>query len=87
MGFRTRTVLFASIVLLVIWYFVCGGEEIRWWILVHDAKRQGWDLSNADRYPHYGVLCPASLLGAVTLLLVCLTRAVQLVIDKKSKEI
>ena len=86
MRLRTRTLLLAAMALLVIWYFVGGGEEIRWWILVRRSARQGWDLSQADRYPHYEFLYPASLLGALILLMLCLTRGVKAVIQNKSKE-
>ncbi len=61
--------LFTIAILLLIWYFVGGKEEIQWQLVTRrQAAAAGWDLSLIDRYPHYSVLYYLSELG----LLICI---------------
>jgi hypothetical protein len=85
MRFRIRTLLFGAFGLLVVWYLAGGRTEISWWVVVHRATRSGWDLSQADRYPHYGLLYYASALGALILFVICAIRTVGEVVQRKLK--
>jgi hypothetical protein len=58
---RTFALWLAALVLFVIWYFVGGKQEIQWHLAVHRAAKSGWDISQADRYPQYGLLYRISL--------------------------
>jgi hypothetical protein len=72
----------AALVLFVIWYFVGGRQEIQWHLAVHRAAKSGWDISQADRYPEYGLLYFISLpLG----LILFVSGMVNLVIDATRK--
>jgi len=53
---RIPTLLLVAMALLVVWYLTGGRNEIAWHEYVRNAKAQGWDLSQADRWPHYGIL-------------------------------
>jgi hypothetical protein len=65
---RTFALWLAALVLFVIWYFVGGRQEIQWHLAVHRAVKSGWDISQADRYPQYGLLYRISLpLGLILL--------------------
>jgi hypothetical protein len=79
---RTCALWLAALLLFVIWYFVGGRQEIHWHLTVYRAAKSGWDISQADRYPQYGLLYRISLpLGLI--LLVC--GMVNLVIDATRK--
>lgn len=51
----------AGLVLFVVWYFVGGKQQIASELVMYRTARGGWDVSQADRYPHYGLLCHISL--------------------------
>jgi hypothetical protein len=70
------------LVLFVIWYFVGGRQEIQWHLAVHRAAKSGWDISQADRYPQYGLLYRISLPWGLILLV---SGVVNLVIDATRK--
>jgi hypothetical protein len=58
---RTFALWLAALVLFVIWYFVGGRQEIQWHLAVHRAAKSGWDISQANRHPQYGLLHRISL--------------------------
>jgi hypothetical protein len=79
---RTFALWLAALVLFVIWYFVGGRQEIQWALAVHRAAKSGWDISQADRYPQYGLLYRISLpLGLILLV----SGMVNLVVDATRK--
>jgi hypothetical protein len=82
---RIRTPLLVAFGLLVVWYLAGGRAEISWWVFVHRAARSGWDLSQADRYPHYGLLYYASALGALILFVICAIRVIGKIVQRKLK--
>ncbi len=79
---RTCALWLAALALFVIWYFVSGRQEIQWHLAVYRAAKNGWDISQADRYPQYGLLYRISLpLGLILLV----NGMVNLVIDATRK--
>ena len=73
---RTSALLLTATVLLVIWYFAGGRQEIQWHLAVHRAAQSGWDISQADRYPNYSLLYPISFMGGLVLLVTGLVNVV-----------
>lgn len=79
---RFRWLLLTLIVLLVVWYFTGGSQEIAWYRAVRHAATQGWDISGADRWPHYGILYYASIFGIFLVFVVALVRTVEILAKK-----
>jgi hypothetical protein len=79
---RFRWLLLTALVLLVVWYLTGGREEIAWYRAVRHAAAQGWDISGADRWPHYGILYYASIFGIFLLIVVAAVRAVGILTKK-----
>jgi len=79
---RVRWLLLTAIALIVVWYAAGGNDEIQWQIEVYRAAKQGWDLSDADRYPRYGLFYYAAAYGILIILVVGLIRGVAAVIRK-----
>jgi hypothetical protein len=79
---RFRWLLLAVVALLVVWYFTGGNQEIAWYRVVRAAARQGWDLSQADRFPHYGILYYASIFGIFLVFVVAAVRLVGIIAKK-----
>jgi len=73
---RTSALLLTATVLLVIWYFAGGRQEIQWHLAVHRAAQNGWDISQADRYPNYSLLYRISFIGGLVLLVTGMVNAV-----------
>ena len=79
---RFRALLTMVIVFLAVWYFTGGRQEIAWYRDVRAAAKQGWDLSQADRYTHYGILYYASILGIFLVFVVAVVRAIGMIAKK-----
>ena len=80
-----RTPLLAAIELCVVWYFIGGRSEIAWYESVRSARAQGWDLSPADRWPHYGILYYLPAYGVGILMSVSGIRGIGVLLKKISK--
>jgi hypothetical protein len=79
---RIPTLLLAAIALLVVWYLTGGRNEIAWNEYVRNSKAQGWDLSQAGRWPHYGILYYVSAFGVLILLVVSGIRGIGMLVKK-----
>ena len=79
---RIPTLLLVAMALLVVWYLTGGRNEIAWHEYVRNAKAQGWDLSQADRWPHYGILYYLSAYGVLILLVVSGIRGIGMLVKK-----
>ncbi|MGC1417894.1 MAG: hypothetical protein WA817_21580 [Candidatus Acidiferrum sp.] len=83
---RTPMLLFTIAILLLIWYFAGGKEEIQWQLVTRrQAAAAGWDLSLIDRYPHYSVLYCLSELGLLICVAIGLIRITVLGIQRIGK--
>jgi hypothetical protein len=72
----TWILLGAAIATLVLWFFLGGRQKIKRWLAVREAAQQGWDVSQADRYPHYRLISLAYLPTGLALLGVGVTRLI-----------
>jgi hypothetical protein len=79
---RFRMLLLATVVLLLVWYFSGGRQEIAWYEDVRAAAKHGWDISGADRFPQYGIAYYGSLFGIFIVFVVATVRVIDLIAKK-----